>query len=71
MYQCGWARERGKEVCSNRVRRPVEEVNDAVLGWVRDEVFSEALVEATLKEIRLRVRRRSDEAEPPKAAPRK
>ncbi|MBI4821690.1 MAG: hypothetical protein HY791_35850 [Deltaproteobacteria bacterium] len=53
------------------MRRPVEEVNDAVLGWVRDEVFSEALVEATLKEIRLRVRRRSDEAEPPKAAPRK
>lgn len=51
-YACGWAHRRGKAVCANKLRRPVEELDACVLGWVRDELLAPTAVDAILRDLR-------------------
>lgn len=58
-YGCGWHRDRGASVCGNATRRPVEEVNAAVLGWIRDAVLREDVLAEVLRELRERLEARA------------
>lgn len=62
VYGCSWHRNRGDAVCGNTLRRPVDAVDEAVVGWLKDNVLSEALVLETLREVRRRLTERSRES---------
>ena len=62
VYGCSWHRNRGDAVCANTVRRPVESVDEAVVGWVRENVLTEALILETLREVRRRLTERAKES---------
>lgn len=44
VYACSYSRDRGKTVCSNTLRRPVESVNHTVTDWIKSNVLSEELI---------------------------
>lgn len=48
VYLCAWARDRGATVCVNKLRRPVEEVEDALRGWMHTHVATPRMVDAIL-----------------------
>jgi site-specific DNA recombinase len=48
VYQCGWARDRGDTVCRNRLKRPTDEINGAIVGWILDRVLSDDVLDAIL-----------------------
>ncbi len=52
VYLCGWARDRGDTVCTNKLRRPVEELDGAVLGWIARHVLDPAVVAVALQTMR-------------------
>jgi site-specific DNA recombinase len=52
VYQCGWARDRGPSVCRNRLKRPTQELNGAIVEWIRKRVLSDRLLEAAIKQMR-------------------
>ena len=54
VYTCSWHKERGPEVCDNTLRRPVESVNKAVIGWIRSHLTEEVILVA-LRETRRRL----------------
>jgi site-specific DNA recombinase len=62
VYGCSWYRNRGDAVCKNTVRRPVDAVDEAVVGWLKENVLSEALVAETLREVRRRLTQRAKES---------
>ena len=51
-YQCAWARDRGDTVCRNHLRRPLEELDGAVVGWIRDHVLNRDVISETLALVR-------------------
>lgn len=51
-YTCGWAHRRGATVCTNRLRRPVDELDFCVVGWIEREVLSPAAVDELLARVR-------------------
>ncbi len=55
VYVCSWHRNRGNEVCANSLRRPVQAINSAVVGWIQDNVLREDLVLDVLQEVRRRL----------------
>jgi site-specific DNA recombinase len=55
VYLCGWNRDRGKAVCPVSVRRPVEDIDHAVVSFVRENVMSPAVVDAILDGVRRRI----------------
>jgi Recombinase zinc beta ribbon domain/Recombinase len=61
VYACAYRRDRGESVCSNKLRRPVEDVNAAVLRWVEANVFTEELLLESLKKVRTRLAKRVKE----------
>jgi hypothetical protein len=67
-YACAYWYDRGETVCTNAHRRPVERVNEAVMGWVQANILSEELVLDSLKKIRQRLlaRARSQSNDLPK-----
>ena len=56
MYVCSYHRDRASSVCANKLLRPVEGTNDAVLAWVQKNVLGEELMLATLARIRARLK---------------
>jgi DNA invertase Pin-like site-specific DNA recombinase len=60
VYTCTRRRDRGGTVCASRGRRRVEDVDAAVLGWVRDNVLVEDLVAGVLAEVRRRLEARTE-----------
>ena len=62
VYACSWHRNRGAGACSNSLRRPVEAVDEAVVGWLKANVLTEEVVAATLREVRRRLAERSKRA---------
>lgn len=62
VYGCAWHRNRGDSVCGNTLRRPVEEVDAAVLDAIRQDVLREELVVETLRQVRLRLADRAKAA---------
>ena len=61
VYACAYRRDRGESVCSNKLRRPVHDVNNAVLRWVEANVFTEELLLDSLKKVRARLAKRVKE----------
>lgn len=54
-YVCAYRHDRGSAVCTNKHRRPIDSVNDLVMGWVEANVLSEEMVLDSLKKIRARL----------------
>lgn len=52
VYLCGWARDRGETVCTNKLRRPVEELEDALTGWMEAHVLTPDVVDVALAHMR-------------------
>lgn len=52
VYVCGWNRSRGPTVCPVTLRRPVEEVDAAVLDWIQRNVMSPKITRAILAGVR-------------------
>lgn len=55
LYCCGWHHNRGASVCPVSSQRPADEVDDAVITWVRENVLSPAVVREVLASARRRV----------------
>lgn len=51
-YLCTRARSKRGDACSNTLRRPVEELDSAVVNWIREHVLNPALVEAIIARTR-------------------
>ncbi len=54
-YCCGWHRDRGEAVCTNRLRRSQEVVEAALAEHLRREVLTEDLVAEVLRRVRGRL----------------
>ncbi len=54
-YLCGYHRDRGTPICPNALRRPVIDVDRALLAWFRAEVLTENVLDAVLVRVRERV----------------
>jgi len=52
VYSCAYSRDRGKSVCTNTLRRPVDSVNQAVAEWISENVLSEELVVGVIATVR-------------------
>jgi hypothetical protein len=48
VYACSKRKNLGAFACENSLRRPVEFVDKAVLGWIRDNVLTEKMLIRTL-----------------------
>lgn len=55
VYLCAWARDRGRSVCTNTVRRPTEELDGTLLGWIRRAVLTGPVVDEILSMARARI----------------
>jgi hypothetical protein len=62
VYICANFRE--KKTCTNSLRRPVEAVDAAVLGFIEREILTEEVVATVLKEVRRRLTQRASQNEP-------
>ena len=58
-YGCSYHRSRGDEVCKNTLRRPMETVNEAVIGWIQQNMLSEEVILEVLQEVRRRLAERA------------
>lgn len=47
-YRCGWAHNRGPTVCANKMHRPADEMEGAVLGWLRDVALAPGVIARVL-----------------------
>jgi site-specific DNA recombinase len=56
---CSYNRDRGKTVCTNTLRRPVDIVNQSVVDWIKSNVLSEELTLEVLKQLRHRLAERA------------
>ncbi|AUX43692.1 uncharacterized protein SOCE26_051440 [Sorangium cellulosum] len=59
VYACSYSRDRGKTVCANTLRRPVDAVNQALIDWIKSNVLSEELILEVLKQLRQRLAERA------------
>jgi hypothetical protein len=64
VYACSYNRTRGKVVCGNGLRRPIEEVNGAVLDWIRRNILTEEVVIEVIRALRRRLEQRARTAGP-------
>jgi hypothetical protein len=60
VYCCGWRRDRGKSVCSNKLRRPKDVVEARVADYLLEEVLTERMVAEVLRRVRDRVAARTN-----------
>jgi len=61
VYGCAHHRNRGEAVCGNSLRRPVESIDAAVVGWVEANILREELIADVLREVRKRLTERRDQ----------
>ncbi|WP_240806612.1 recombinase family protein [Polyangium spumosum] len=59
VYGCAYSRDRGKAVCTNTLRRPVDGINNAVAKWISETVLSEELLLDVLQNVRERLAERT------------
>ncbi len=59
VYSCAYNRDRGKSVCTNTLRRPVDAVNQAVAEWISENILSEDLVVEVIAMVRDRLSARA------------
>jgi transposase len=55
-YFCGRRSDNGPTTCSNSLRRPVDEADRVVVGWLSRHAFDEDVVLEILKEVRRRLK---------------
>ena len=55
VYSCNYHRNRGEAVCKNSLRRPVESIDAAVIGWVEQNVLRDQIILETIAEGRRRL----------------
>lgn len=58
VYVCNRHRERGDTVCTNKLRRPVDAMDAAVISWIERNVLTEDVVLEVLEEIGARLAQR-------------
>lgn len=56
VYLCGYHQDRA--TCTNSLRSPMDEVDDACIAWIRDNILTERVVLAVLNEVRRRLEAR-------------
>ena len=56
VYACAYHRNRGNAVCDNRLMRPKEAVEEAVIGYLRDSVLTETMVTEIVRRVRERLK---------------
>ncbi|MBK8936876.1 MAG: recombinase zinc beta ribbon domain-containing protein [Polyangiaceae bacterium] len=44
VYTCAYHRDRGEAVCGNKLRRPVDAVDEQPIGWLQENVLSERIM---------------------------
>ena len=54
-YACLRARDKGPAACPVRLRRPLEELDGAVLEWLEGEVLAPGMIDETLRLLRARI----------------
>lgn len=64
VYACCANRTRGRAVCGNGLRRPIEEVNEAMSTWIQENVLREQVVVDAVREIRRRLLESADQNRP-------
>lgn len=62
LYYCRKHRMQGAASCGNGLRRPVEDVDTALLDFIGSEILNEATIVETLREVRRRLAERSKDA---------
>jgi site-specific DNA recombinase len=60
LYLCARHHDRGDAVCLSDLRRPVANVDAAVVNWVMANVLNEEVIAATLLELRRRISSRTE-----------
>lgn len=63
-YLCSRARDRGPTVCTAKLRRPVEEVDAAVVRWFKANVLDEGFVDEALEEVYRQLEERAAAPDP-------
>jgi site-specific DNA recombinase len=61
-YRCAWAHDRGPTVCANKMHRPADEMEGAVLGWIRDVALAPGVITRVLHHLRELSQRTDDPA---------
>lgn len=51
-YRCAWAHDRGPTVCTNTMHRPADEMEGAVLGWIREVALAPGVITRVLHHLR-------------------
>lgn len=51
-YRCAWAHDRGPTVCTNTMHRPADEMEGAVLGWIREFALAPSVTARILCHLR-------------------
>jgi hypothetical protein len=59
-YTCSKRKNLGSYACENSLRRPVESIDAAVLGWIRDNVLTEKMVTSVLEDLRRKLANRAE-----------
>lgn len=54
-YCCGWHRDRGSAVCTNKLRRPKDIIEEKVADYLLREVLTERMVAEVIRRVRDRV----------------
>lgn len=60
VYACNYHRDRGNAVCRNTLRRTVQVMDQAVIGWIQEHVLTEQMLLDVLGELKRRVVTRVD-----------
>lgn len=61
LYGCSHNHNRGETVCKNTLKRPMLDVDAALVDWVQTNVLSETVIGAVLTEVRKRLAARSEQ----------
>ena len=60
VYTCSYFRNRGEEVCTSSLRRPIAGVDAAVIDWVKANVLSEDILFVVLQRLRQWIHEQAD-----------
>ncbi len=61
-YACSKRKNLGSFACENSLRRPIDAIDKAVLGWIRDNVLTEKMLTHTLDQLRQTLTSRAQNA---------
>jgi hypothetical protein len=62
VYLCGYYQDRG--ICTNSLRRPLEEIDAACIDWINTNILRENVIAEIVNEVRRRFEARTTDADP-------